>query len=341
MTTTTTTTTTTPTQLVFTDVKKLVFKGTGKISIDKDGKISGAEEHEFSDGKLVLVPEGGGGSASTTVTNGSSIIRSGGSISNVDQGNVVLGSVFAGGSTFVGDGVSSTGGSTEISNGRVKFGDGTRVKQKKWGLEVTIGQSKQIEINGKRYAVADLRDGTAATPVTVTRPPTIEMSIGTGNIKRITVGGGCKVEIDRFPALSRDSLDVAASGNATLTFARNFAVKTLNVDASGNVSVSAVETLSVRDSKLSASGNAKISEVCCAGHCDASSSGNAVIDAYVVDKNEAETDHSGNSRCRVIRMSPFMVDMVLFSLQKLDADGEEKTAVDDDVRGSPKKRKKI
>ena len=172
--------------------------------------------------------------------------------------------------------------------------------------------------------------------------------IKSGCIERIVASGYVKIELGRFPALSTEKLDVVTSDYSSLSFERNFAVRHLKVSTSGYSELKGKGQIYAQTAALDSSSYSSLKSVNVLGNTTANSSGYSTLSVSVADKNRAEHDESGYSKCRVSRMDEHGVVEATLRLSALDAARRPSTStkvktepsvvVIDEVKPEPEQR---
>jgi hypothetical protein len=312
----------------FSDIDELIFKGTGKVEVSADGTIKNAFSCEKERSALVVNCGEDDGSG-VVISNFGSVTNfaSGGSF--VGQRNIVVGS--GGGRGF------------SMSNGVVSWGDETSVKKRSFGLEVKIPISKQIEINGARYNVQDIVNGSFGNQSKVEEEKKKKIKIyriESGCITQIYSNGNSTVFVRRFPFLTKSDLRVMTSGDSKVYFEKDFAVANFRGGAVGDSSIGDTNGISVRTAKLNARGDSFITGINCLGELVAQASGDAKIVARVADRNLSEEKVGGDATCSITRLGEDGILKTTLCLSLLDEGSPKpKTDVDGSSQNTANKRK--
>lgn len=279
------------------DVKYLKFRGTDHVTIDASGTVRGAGAGE-RDHNMFVFTSGDGSSSG--------------------DGNVIVsnGSISIGGGSFVSSGMT-------MCDNKITWGSSESVKRTSYGLEIRLPESKQIDINGKRLRVSDIMRGNTTTPTDVKPEKVRVFRIAPRNVKvsRIVVESNVKLQAHRFAALSAASLDVVTNGNSKLTLAGSFAVQRLRASTNGNSTLCGADEIFAQEATLDSNGNSTLKDVNALGRLSANSNGNSSLHAAVADKNLADSDRSGNSKCSVSRMDDASILAATLALSALSGGG--------------------
>lgn len=254
--------------------------------------------------------ESADGGAGLIVSGGSTITTSG----NLTIGGI--GRVFGTGSIVCG-GVS-------VVNNVVTFGSSETVEKTSYGLKISLPDTKQLEINGKRFDVRSLSSSgvsqVAETPAE--REKITVYRVSQGLIDKVVLSNYAKLDLSRFPALAIEALEFDTSEYSELRVNGHFAVRNLRATASGYSKLKGEGgngKIFAAKATLNTNSFAKLCDVYVTGLTSANSSGHSSLEVFVVDKDKADNDQTGFSKCRVSLMGKESILQATLALTNLDA----------------------
>lgn len=223
----------------------IVVHGNGFVTVGADGKLTGVDKFEFSDGRL-SINKGVGG-----------------------PGGVVMSSTSYGG---VGNFMSI--GSMTMSGGQINI-DGMQISTAKGGTELHVKSSrlKYVVVNGTRLATTSA--SSASRPERP--PPRLRLDLERTSIESITLNHAVVFSIKTTKVMSKEALMVSTNGSTTLNLPRGLRVQSLVANTNGSSDFNGCGVKCSRPVSLSSNGSSDIKGVTALAGGVASANGSSDI----------------------------------------------------------------